>query len=138
MDTGSHLLFGTTLTGLAMLHPEVSADPVLFQAMLTATMVGSQAAGFRYIGESSRLLDLYSGASRRNAFAAGAVRLAASIGAADRLDVRGVGACRPVAGLDICRGRFLELYLSNYDEIIGFKVYFSLTTSYELCLNNSR
>ncbi|MGG2200285.1 metal-dependent hydrolase [Paenibacillus validus] len=43
MDTGSHLLFGTTLTGLAMLHPEVSADPVLFQAMLTATMVGSQA-----------------------------------------------------------------------------------------------
>ncbi|WP_281887203.1 metal-dependent hydrolase [Paenibacillus sp. YYML68] len=46
MDTGSHLLFGATLAGLAMLHPEVAGSPALQHAMLTATMIGSHAPDF--------------------------------------------------------------------------------------------
>ncbi|MEK8128610.1 metal-dependent hydrolase [Paenibacillus filicis] len=44
MDTGSHLLFGATLAGLSMLHPDVAAgSPALFHAILTAALVGSHA-----------------------------------------------------------------------------------------------
>jgi inner membrane protein len=46
MDTGSHLLFGATLAGLAMLQPDVSQDPALAHAVLTATMLGSHAPDF--------------------------------------------------------------------------------------------
>ncbi|EGL19050.1 MULTISPECIES: metal-dependent hydrolase [unclassified Paenibacillus] len=43
MDTGSHLLFGVTLAGLATLQPEVAHDPLLLQAVLAATIAGSHA-----------------------------------------------------------------------------------------------
>ncbi|OXM87905.1 metal-dependent hydrolase [Paenibacillus rigui] len=43
MDTGSHLLFGATLAGAAMIDPMVSSQPELFHAILAATMVGSHA-----------------------------------------------------------------------------------------------
>lgn len=46
MDTASHLLFGATLAGLAMLQPEVAQDPALAHAVLTATMLGSHAPDF--------------------------------------------------------------------------------------------
>ncbi|MCS7461148.1 metal-dependent hydrolase [Paenibacillus doosanensis] len=43
MDTGSHLLFGATLAGLAMLEPAAAQQPELTQAILTATLIGSHA-----------------------------------------------------------------------------------------------
>jgi inner membrane protein len=43
MDTGSHLLFGGTLAGLAFLQPEVAQDPALGHAILTAALIGSHA-----------------------------------------------------------------------------------------------
>jgi len=43
MDTGSHLLFGVTLAGLAFFHPEVNSDPHLAAAVLTVTLAGSHA-----------------------------------------------------------------------------------------------
>ncbi|MCZ8513125.1 metal-dependent hydrolase [Paenibacillus filicis] len=46
MDTGSHLLFGATLAGLAMLSPTVANDPQLAHAVLAATMIGSHAPDF--------------------------------------------------------------------------------------------
>ncbi|MFC0214699.1 metal-dependent hydrolase [Paenibacillus chartarius] len=46
MDTGSHLLFGASLAGLAMLQPEVANSPLLAGAVLTATLVGSHAPDF--------------------------------------------------------------------------------------------
>ncbi|KIL40158.1 hydrolase [Gordoniibacillus kamchatkensis] len=46
MDTGSHLLFGATLAGLAALQPEVAHSPVLAHAVLTATLLGSHAPDF--------------------------------------------------------------------------------------------
>lgn len=46
MDTGSHLLFGATLAGLAMLQPEVAHDPAVAHAVLTATLLGSHAPDF--------------------------------------------------------------------------------------------
>jgi inner membrane protein len=46
MDTGSHLLFGATLGGLAMLQPEVAHNPSLAHAVLTATMIASHAPDF--------------------------------------------------------------------------------------------
>ncbi|REE80052.1 inner membrane protein [Paenibacillus taihuensis] len=46
MDTGSHLLFGTTLAGLSLLDPTVSAHPDLLYAVLAATLLGSHAPDF--------------------------------------------------------------------------------------------
>lgn len=46
MDTGSHLLFGATLTGLAFLDPAVSGSPDLAHALLAAAMIGSHAPDF--------------------------------------------------------------------------------------------
>ncbi len=46
MDTGSHLLFGTTLAGLAMLDPVVAAQPQLAHAVLAGTLIGSHAPDF--------------------------------------------------------------------------------------------
>ncbi|MFD0682455.1 MULTISPECIES: metal-dependent hydrolase [unclassified Paenibacillus] len=46
MDTGSHLLFGATLAGLAMLDPVIAQDPGLSHAILTATLIGSHAPDF--------------------------------------------------------------------------------------------
>jgi inner membrane protein len=43
MDTGSHLLFGATLAGLAMLSPLAAAEPQVAQAVLMATLIGSHA-----------------------------------------------------------------------------------------------
>ncbi|MCD9021001.1 metal-dependent hydrolase [Cohnella silvisoli] len=43
MDTGSHLLFGVTLAGLAFFHPDVAAQPHLAAAVLSVTLVGSHA-----------------------------------------------------------------------------------------------
>ncbi|WP_284639935.1 metal-dependent hydrolase [Paenibacillus silviterrae] len=43
MDTGSHLLFGATLAGLAMLHPVAAAEPEVAQAILVAALAGSHA-----------------------------------------------------------------------------------------------
>jgi inner membrane protein len=44
MDTGSHLLFGATLAGLSMLHPDVATgSPALFHAILVAALAGSHA-----------------------------------------------------------------------------------------------
>jgi inner membrane protein len=46
MDTGSHLLLGVTLGGLAHLSPDVASDPVLAQAVMAATVIGSNAPDF--------------------------------------------------------------------------------------------
>ncbi|MFC5453092.1 metal-dependent hydrolase [Paenibacillus aestuarii] len=46
MDTGSHLLFGVTLAGLACLEPAVAQEPELAHAILTCTLIGSHAPDF--------------------------------------------------------------------------------------------
>lgn len=46
MDTGSHLLFGATLAGLAMLDPAVAQQPELANALLASTLLGSHAPDF--------------------------------------------------------------------------------------------
>ncbi|EIT84670.1 membrane-bound metal-dependent hydrolase [Fictibacillus macauensis ZFHKF-1] len=46
MDTGTHIVMGLGLGGLAMLDPVVSADPITAQAVLIGTLVGSQAPDF--------------------------------------------------------------------------------------------
>jgi len=46
MDTGTHIVMGVALGGLATLDPAVSSDPVLFNAILFGTIIGSQAPDF--------------------------------------------------------------------------------------------
>lgn len=46
MDTGSHLLFGVTLAGLALADPTVAHHPELQHAILAATLLGSHAPDF--------------------------------------------------------------------------------------------
>ena len=46
MDTGSHLLFGATLAGLAYIHPEVAQNQSLQQALILGTLIGSHAPDF--------------------------------------------------------------------------------------------
>jgi Predicted membrane-bound metal-dependent hydrolases len=46
MDTGSHLLFGLSLAGLAHLNPAVQGDAMLSGAIVCATMIGSHAPDF--------------------------------------------------------------------------------------------
>ena len=57
VDTGSHLLFGVTLTGLSMLDPNISAHPEVMHAVLAAALIGSHAPDFdsvmRLRGESA-------------------------------------------------------------------------------------
>src|SRR5699024_3868373 len=43
MDTGTHVVMGIALGGLATLDPVVANDPVLFNAVLVGTLVGSLA-----------------------------------------------------------------------------------------------
>ncbi|WP_407272352.1 metal-dependent hydrolase [Radiobacillus sp. PE A8.2] len=46
MDTGTHVVMGVALGGLATLDPIVQNDPVLFQAVMIGTIAGSQAPDF--------------------------------------------------------------------------------------------
>lgn len=46
MDTGTHIVMGVALAGLATLDPVVAADPALFNAVLIGTIAGSQAPDF--------------------------------------------------------------------------------------------
>lgn len=46
MDTGTHIVMGVALGGLATLDPVVASDPVLFNTVLIGTIVGSQAPDF--------------------------------------------------------------------------------------------
>ncbi|MBM7553843.1 metal-dependent hydrolase [Thalassobacillus pellis] len=46
MDTGTHVVMGVALGGLATLDPVVQSNPALFNAVLIGTMVGSQAPDF--------------------------------------------------------------------------------------------
>ncbi|QHT61673.1 metal-dependent hydrolase [Paenibacillus lycopersici] len=46
MDTGSHLLFGATLAGLALADPAVAAHAELQHAVLAAALLGSHAPDF--------------------------------------------------------------------------------------------
>ncbi|WP_134686702.1 metal-dependent hydrolase [Brevibacillus migulae] len=46
MDTGSHLLFGCTLAGLAYLDPMVSQHPGVAEAVMIGTVIGSHAPDF--------------------------------------------------------------------------------------------
>lgn len=46
MDTGTHVVMGIALGGLATLDPVVANDPVLFNTALIGTMIGSQAPDF--------------------------------------------------------------------------------------------
>jgi len=46
MDTGTHVVMGIALGGLATLDPVVANDPTLFNAVLVGTIVGSQAPDF--------------------------------------------------------------------------------------------
>ncbi|UOF89049.1 metal-dependent hydrolase [Fodinisporobacter ferrooxydans] len=41
MDTASHVLFGCTIAGLAYVDPQVSHNPILAQAVLFSTVIGS-------------------------------------------------------------------------------------------------
>ncbi|MCP3033399.1 metal-dependent hydrolase [Halobacillus sp. A1] len=46
MDTGTHVVMGVALGGLATLDPVVQSDPILFNAVLIGTLAGSQAPDF--------------------------------------------------------------------------------------------
>lgn len=46
MDTGTHVVMGIALGGLATLDPVVNNDPILFQAILVGTIAGSLAPDF--------------------------------------------------------------------------------------------
>lgn len=46
MDTGTHIVMGIALGGLATLDPVVHNDPTLFTAVLTGTIIGSHAPDF--------------------------------------------------------------------------------------------
>lgn len=46
MDTGTHIVMGVALGGLATLDPVVQNDPTLFTAVLTGTIIGSHAPDF--------------------------------------------------------------------------------------------
>lgn len=46
MDTGTHVVMGVALGGLATLDPVVAHDPVLYNAVLAGTLIGSQAPDF--------------------------------------------------------------------------------------------
>jgi inner membrane protein len=49
MDTGSHVVFGISLAGLAYIDPAVSQNPTLAQAILIGTIVGANAPDFDVI-----------------------------------------------------------------------------------------
>lgn len=46
MDTATHIVMGVSLAGLATLDPVVQSDPMLFNAVLVGTIVGSHAPDF--------------------------------------------------------------------------------------------
>jgi inner membrane protein len=46
LDTGTHIVMGLGLGGLAMLDPAIANDPVTSQAILAGTLIGSQAPDF--------------------------------------------------------------------------------------------
>ncbi|QDP39380.1 metal-dependent hydrolase [Radiobacillus deserti] len=46
MDTGTHIVMGVALGGLATLDPAVQADPTLFNAIMVGTIAGSHAPDF--------------------------------------------------------------------------------------------
>ncbi|WP_186576711.1 metal-dependent hydrolase [Aquibacillus kalidii] len=46
MDTGTHIVMGVALGGLATLDPAVQNDPALFSAVMVGTILGSQAPDF--------------------------------------------------------------------------------------------
>src|SRR5690625_3118369 len=46
MDTGTHVVMGIALGGLATIDPIVANDPTLFNAVFIGTVVGSQAPDF--------------------------------------------------------------------------------------------
>lgn len=46
MDTGTHVVMGVGIAGLATLDPVVANDPTLFNAVFVGSLVGSQAPDF--------------------------------------------------------------------------------------------
>lgn len=52
MDTGTHVVMGVALGGIATLDPAVSSDPALFNAVLIGTLVGSPGTGHRHRPET--------------------------------------------------------------------------------------
>src|SRR5690625_5017415 len=46
MDTGTHIVMGVGIAGIATLDPVVSGDPTLFNAVLVGAIVGSHAPDF--------------------------------------------------------------------------------------------
>lgn len=46
MDTGTHIVMGVALSGLATLDPAVAGDPVLFNAVFAGAVIGSHAPDF--------------------------------------------------------------------------------------------
>jgi inner membrane protein len=46
LDTGTHIVMGLGLGGLAMLDPAIANDPATSQAILAGTLIGSQAPDF--------------------------------------------------------------------------------------------
>src|SRR5690625_275664 len=46
MDTGTHIVMGVALGGLATLDPAVASDPTLFNTILVGTIIGSHAPDF--------------------------------------------------------------------------------------------
>jgi inner membrane protein len=46
MDTGTHIVMGVAIGGLATLDPVVSSDPVLFNAVFAGAIIGSHAPDF--------------------------------------------------------------------------------------------
>ncbi|WP_010097171.1 metal-dependent hydrolase [Ornithinibacillus scapharcae] len=46
MDTGTHIVMGVAIAGLSTLDPVVANDPVLFNAVLVGTVLGSHAPDF--------------------------------------------------------------------------------------------
>ncbi|HLR61421.1 MAG TPA: metal-dependent hydrolase [Lentibacillus sp.] len=46
MDTGTHIVMGVAIGGLATLDPAVQNDPALFSAVLAGTVIGSHAPDF--------------------------------------------------------------------------------------------
>ncbi|MFB1052133.1 metal-dependent hydrolase [Paraliobacillus sp. JSM ZJ581] len=46
MDTGTHIAMGIALGGIATIDPAVQQDPLLFQAVMVGTIIGSHAPDF--------------------------------------------------------------------------------------------
>ncbi|KHF29410.1 hypothetical protein LR68_01771 [Anoxybacillus sp. BCO1] len=68
MDTGTHVLMGFALGGLATFDPAIANDPTLAHAVLIGTLVGSQAPDIDTVFKLKNKREIYSQSSWHDAF----------------------------------------------------------------------